>query len=128
MSEPIPGLVVRPATRADGPALAEIDRQSPVVAGDTRVTVDRGDDYFAASRLMEQCNVVLAELDGRAIAVHCAAFFHTRIGGKDRHVNYIHHLRVLPEFQGSGIFGQLKQVAVARYPADAECSYAYVDA
>jgi len=128
LSDPLPGLVVRPATEADGPALAEIDRQSPVVAGDSRVTVDRGEDYYAASRLMEECDVVLAELDGRAIAVHCAAFFHTQIGKEERHVNYIHHLRVLPEFQGHGIFGRLKEVAVPRYPADAECSYAYVDA
>lgn len=119
-------IVVRPATADDGPVLAEVERRSPMVTGDVRVTVDRGDDYFAAARLMEAVDVVMAEVDGEPAAVHCAAFHHLRVGGDLIRVCYVHHLRVAAAHQGKGLFGQLKKVAVPRYPADLSGSYAWV--
>lgn len=121
-----PAIVVRPATLADARALADIERASPVVAGDVRVTVDRGDDYFAATRLMEDVDVVIAEVDGRPAAVHCAAFQHIRVHGELKRVCYVHHLRVAGRFQGRGLFGHLLQAAAPRYPADLDGSYAWV--
>ncbi|HSS11577.1 MAG TPA: hypothetical protein VLL25_16950, partial [Acidimicrobiales bacterium] len=66
-------IIVRFATETDAPALADIERRSPMVLGDIAVTIDRGDDYFAATRLMEDVGIVVAEIDGLPIAVHCAA-------------------------------------------------------
>lgn len=119
-------IVVRPATTADASALAEIERRSPMVSGDLRVTIDRGDDYFASARLMEASDVVMAEVDGEPAAVHCAAFHHIRLAGDVIKVCYVHHLRVAAHHQGKGLFGRLKRFAVPRYPADLAGSYAWV--
>lgn len=121
-------IVVRPATPADASALAEIERRSPMVSGDVRVTVDRGDDYFASARLMEASDVVMAEVDGEPAAVHCAAFHHIRLAGDLVRVCYVHHLRVAAQHQGKGLFGRLKKFAVPRYPSDLAGSYAWVAA
>ncbi len=123
---PDASIVVRPATEDDAAALAEIERRSPMVSGDVRVTVDRGEDYFASARLMEASDVVLAEVDGEPAAVHCAAFHHVRLAGEIVRVCYVHHLRVSAQHQGMGLFGRLKQVAAPRYPADLAGSYAWV--
>lgn len=121
-------IVVRPATAADASALAEIERRSPMVSGDVRVTIDRGDDYFASARLMEASDVVMAEVDGEPAAVHCAAFHHIRLAGDVIRVCYVHHLRVAAQHQGKGLFGRLKKFAVPRYPSDLAGSYAWVAA
>jgi hypothetical protein len=119
-------IVMRPATAADASALAEIERRSPMVSGDVRVTVDRGDDYFASARLMEASDVVMAEVDGEPAAVHCAAFHHIRLADEVVRVCYVHHLRVAVGHQGKGLFGRLKKFAVPRYPSDLAGSYAWV--
>jgi hypothetical protein len=121
-------VVVRPAVEADGPALAEVELATPIVAGDERITYDRGTDYFACSRLMEACDTVVAEIDGQAVGVHAAAFHEVRVGGVPHVVNYIHHLRILPSVQGRKVLPLLKQVAVPRYPPAAKASYVFIDA
>jgi hypothetical protein len=54
-------LQIRHATEADGPLLADIERRSPVVMRDIKTITDRGDDYFAAARLLGEGTVFLAE-------------------------------------------------------------------
>ena len=119
---------VRPAVEADGPALAEVELATPIIAGEDRITYDRRQDYFAYARLMESSDVVVAEADGQVIGVHAAAFQDVRIGDQQRTVNYIHHLRILPGAQGRKVLPLLKQVAVPRYPPEATASYVFVDA
>ena len=75
-------VLVRLATEVDGPALADIERRSPMVLGETNITIDRGEDYFAAARLMEDVGVAVAEVEGVPGAVHCAAAHNVCIGGK----------------------------------------------
>ena len=118
---------VRLATEADGPALADIERRSPLVLGDSRLTIDRGDDYFAASRLMEDVGVALAELDGVPGAVQCAAAHTAHVGGRPVRMAYFHHLRILPEHQRKGLFQKLGQPLSDRYmPPHVDGTYAYV--
>jgi hypothetical protein len=118
---------VRFATEADGPALADIERRSPMVLGSTRVTIDRGDDYFATARLMEEVSVALADVDGVPGAVNCAAAHTVHVGGRPYRMGYFHHLRILPEHQRKGLFQQLGQALGSRYmPPHVDGTYAYV--
>lgn len=120
-------VTVRLATEADGPALADVERRSPIVLGDTTVTIDRGDDYFAAARLMEEVSVAVAEVDGVPSAVQCAAAHTVCVGGHHHRMGYFHHLRILPEHQRKGLFQKLNQLLSKRYmPPHVDGTYAYV--
>lgn len=120
-------VAVRLASEADGPALAEIERRSPMVLADTRVTIDRGDDYFAAARLMEDVSVAVAEVDGVPAAVQCAAAHTVCVGGQVYRMGYFHHLRIVPEHQRKGLFQRLNQLLSERYmPPNVDGTYAYV--
>ena len=122
-------VTVRFATEADGPALAEIERRSPMVMGEVTVTIDRGGDYFAAARLMGDVVVVVAEIDGEPAAAHCAAAHTVHVGGRPYRFGYFHHLRILPEHQGKGLFGRMAEKMGERYyPPHVDGSYAYVSA
>jgi hypothetical protein len=118
---------VRAATEVDGPVLADIERRSPMILGDTSVTIDRGDDYFAAARLMEDVSVMVAEVDGVPAAVQCAAARTVGVGGRAYRLGYFHHLRILPEHQRKGLFQKLNQSLSGRYmPPHVDGTYAYV--
>jgi hypothetical protein len=120
-------VTVRFATEADGPVLADIERRSPMVLGPTTVTIDRGDDYFAAARLMEEVTIAVAEVDGVPGAVNCAAAHTVQVGGRPYRMGYFHHLRILPEHQRKGLFQQLGQALSSRYmPPHVDGTYAYV--
>ena len=122
-------VTVRFATEADGPALTEIERRSPMVMGEVTVTIDRGGDYFAAARLMGDVVVVVAEIDGEPAAAHCAAAHTVHVGGGPYRLGYFHHLRILPEHQGKGLFGRMAEKMGERYyPPHVDGSYAYVSA
>ena len=54
----------REATADDALILADIERRCPIVMGETSVHFDRGEDYMAATRLMEDCSIGLAHVDG----------------------------------------------------------------
>jgi hypothetical protein len=120
-------VAVRLATEPDSPALADIERRSPMLLGDTSVTIDRGDDYFAAARLMEDVSVAVAEVDGAPSAVQCAAAQTVCVGDKSYRMGYFHHLRILPEHQRKGLFQKLNQLLSERYmPPHVDGTYAYV--
>ena len=70
--------------------------------GETEVYFDRGDDYLAFSRLMEDCTIGIASVDGVPAAVSCGAKHTVRIGGVLRPLLTVSHLRVLPEHQRKG--------------------------
>src|SRR5579872_6836775 len=89
----------REATAADAAILADIERRCPIVMGETSVHFDRGDDYMAATRLMEDCSIGLASVDGVPAAVSCGAEHVVRVGGVLKKMVTVSHLRVLPEHQ-----------------------------
>lgn len=96
-------VTIRVATEADGPLLADVERRSPLKLGESWLVLDRGDDYFAAARLMEDVTVLLAEVDGVPAGVLCGALHWAPIGGVERRLVYVHHARIPPEFQRSGV-------------------------
>lgn len=105
----MPEVRIREATLADGPALAEVERRAPLVFGEGALVLDRGDDYFAAARLMEDVVVLLAEVDGEPAGVLCGAFHRARVGGVTRRLMYVHHARIDSAYQRVGLGRALAQ-------------------
>ena len=118
-------LEVRRATDADAAALAEIERSCPIVLGDTSIYFDRGADYFAFTRLMEEATVGIAFVDDRPAAVSCGAMHKVRIEGVIRPIVTVVHLRVLPEHQRKGLWGAVNR-AFDHYWKDVDGSNAYI--
>lgn len=118
-------LEVREATEADAPILADIERRCPIVLGDTRVHFDRGQDYFAFARLMEDCTIGIASVDGIPAAVSCGTRHQVRIGGVIRPIVTVVHLRVLPEHQRKGLWGAANRI-LDRYWSTVDGSNAYI--
>ena len=118
-------LETREATAADAPVLADIERRCPIVLGETHVHFDRGNDYFAFARLMEDCAIGIASVDGIPAAVSCGAMHTVRIGGVPHPIVTVVHLRVLPEHQRKGLWGAANRI-LDRYWSKVDGSNAYV--
>lgn len=115
----------REATAADAAILADIERRCPIVMGETSVHFDRGDDYMAATRLMEDCSIGLASVDGVPAAVSCGAEHMVRVGGALKQMVTVSHLRVLPEHQRKGLWGAANRV-LNKYWDHVDGSNAYI--
>ena len=118
-------LDVREASDADAAILADIERRCPIVLGETEVYFDRGDDYLAFSRLMEDCTIGIASVDGVPAAVSCGAKHTVRIGGVLRPIMTVSHLRVLPEHQRKGLWGAANR-ALDKYYAQIDGTNAFI--
>ncbi len=118
-------LEVREATEADAPILADIERRVPIVLGDTHVHFERGRDYFAFKRLMEDCTIGIASVDGVPAAVSCGVKHVVRIGGVLRPIVTVLHLRVLPEHQRKGLWGAANRI-LDKYWSNVDGSNAYI--
>ena len=118
-------LEVREATPADALICADIERRCPIVMGDTKVWFDRGADYFAFSRLLEDCTVGLASVDGVPAAISCGAERVVRVGGALKKLVTVSHLRVLPEHQPKGLWGAANSV-LNKYWDHVDGSQAYI--
>lgn len=117
---------IRLAGEADGPLLAEIERSAPIVVGATEFCLDRGKDYFAATRLMEEATILLAEVDGVPAGVFCGARHRAPVGGKWRSLLYVHHARILPRFQRLGLGRLLARRLAELYGAQIDSQYWYI--
>ena len=109
-------LDVREATEADALVLADLEGRCPMVLGDTRMWFDRGESYFDFARLMEDCTVGLAFVDGAPSAVTCGARHTVRIGGELKPIITVSHLRVLPEHQRKGLWRSVNGVLDKYWP------------
>jgi hypothetical protein len=118
-------LDVREAGPDDALIVADIERRCPIVMGDTSVWFDRGADYFAFSRLLEDCTVGLASVDGVPAAISCGAERVVRVGGELKRMIVVSHLRVLPEHQRKGLWGAANS-ALNKYWDHVDGSQAYI--
>ncbi len=118
-------LEVREAGPDDALIVADIERRCPIVMGDTSVWFDRGADYFAFSRLLEDCTVGLASVDGVPAAISCGAERVVRVGGELKRMIVVSHLRVLPEHQRKGLWGAANS-ALGKYWDHVDGSQAYI--
>ncbi len=102
------GVDIRPATRADNPALADLARACPVRAAVT-LCVHRDPDYFALSRLQgDPWRVFVAEARAAGV-VGCVAVAERRIwlNGSPARLLYIGDLKVDVAFRGRGVGDRL---------------------
>jgi hypothetical protein len=121
-------LETRDATEADADILAELERLCPIVLGDTKIWFDRGKDYFAFTRLMEEFSIGLAFVDGEPAAVSCGARHTVKIGGVLHPMITVSHLRVLPEHQRKGLWGAANKTLDKFWPrVDGSNAYISVD-
>jgi hypothetical protein len=109
----------------DALIVADIERRCPIVMGDTSVWFDRGERYFDFSRLLEDCTVGLASVDGVPAAVSCGAERVVRVGGELKRLYVVSHLRVLPEHQRKGLWGAANS-ALSKYWDRVNGSQAYI--
>ncbi len=124
-------VVSREATIADAAVLADIERRCPIVLSDgVTMTIERGDDYFAFTRLMDDFVVALGFVDGKPAGVNVAALHTVRAGGRDYRIHAFAHLRILPEHQKKGLWGAINRVFGQKYPkgsSDGETAYVSVN-
>jgi hypothetical protein len=121
----------REATPADAAILADIERRCPIVlGGGVTMTIDRGGDYFAFTRLMDDFLVALGFVDGKPAGVNVAALHTVRVGGRDYRIHAFAHLRILPEHQKRGLWGAINRVFDEKYPegsSDGSTAYPSVE-
>lgn len=97
------GVTVREATEADGPMIADLERRTPVVDDGVARSYGRA-DWFAQLRLMGGAKVVVAEIDGRIVAVHVASLRTAHYDGRPLVMFYMCRTRIDPMLQGRGVF------------------------
>ena len=118
-------LDVREAGPQDAEILADLESRCPIALDDVKLWFDRGEQYFAFSRLMEDCTVGLASVDGAPAAVTCGARHTVLIGGVPKSIVTVSHLRVLPEHQRKGLWGAANRV-LEKYWRAVDGSNAYI--
>lgn len=110
MPAPPPGTTIRLARPEDGPGLSRLERRAPLHLGHepvTLMTFDRGDDYFAPSRLMEDVTIYVAEVDGVLAGVYWGAVQPVTVDGEPKRLFFEHHVRVDPGTAPGGVFWAL---------------------
>lgn len=103
-----PGMEIRFATPDDNAALVEISRRTPIVLRNGTVVIDPGDDYFTATRLMEEWVAIVATDAGKVVAVQCATARPAMFGGEYISLSQVLHTRVLPEYAGLGLWSVMQ--------------------
>lgn len=88
---------IREATVDDNDALIELERQSPLDLGDRTLVFDRSPNFFAHQEMQEHSRVMVAEEEGRLVAVVAGAWHDVMIEGQRRRLLYVHQGRTLPE-------------------------------
>jgi hypothetical protein len=109
-------VTVREASEADAAALSDLERRCPIVMGDTSMTIDRGTDYFAFTRLMEEAIVSIALVGGKVAGVNCGCYHDIRVGGKVYRTLTALHLRIDPQYQKKGLWGAVSSLFRQKHP------------
>ena len=112
--------------QSEGPLLAVLERRSPLTVGAVSITYDRGDDFFAFARLMEETVNLVAEENGRIVALHCVALHPDLVAGRQHRAMLLHHTRIPPEQRKKGLFSPLNVRAFQAFEGRMDAPYAYV--
>lgn len=116
---------IRKADATDSAALNDLEVRAPMTLGTTTLVYDRGEDFLAFSRLMEENVCFVAERDGELLGLACGAAHDCRVGGQAYRVMLLHHLRVPVEHRKGGIFSTLNGYVFASYEGRTDGAYGY---
>jgi len=124
---PPEGLTVRDATPDEAAVLTALERRSPIRLGDTRMYFDRGEDYFAAARLMGEVTVYVAHFEDEQVAgVYWGAQQHVLVGGEPKVLFLENRVRIDPESRRGGVFWALCVYGRDRYARTSDSIAFYV--
>jgi hypothetical protein len=119
-------IAFRPATQDDSRQLNVLEVRAPMTIGEgTTIVYDRGDDFLAFSRLMEENICFVGERAGELLGVACGAAHTVRIGGAEHRVMLLHHLRVPVEHRKIGVFSTLNGYVFGAYDGRTDGAYGY---
>ena len=119
-------IVIRQANDGDARALNDLEVRAPMTLGqDTTLVYDRGHDFLAFSRLMEENVSFVAERNGDLLGIACGAAHDVRIGGQRYRVMLLHHLRVPVEHRKLGVFSTLNGYVFGHYGGRTDAAYGY---
>ena len=120
------GVEVRDAVAGDGPAIVELYRSTPMQAGDLRVTIDPGEDYFALTRLMEESQTLVATDPDGVIGVYCATRYAGRLNGADVSILLGCHSRMAAGKAGGGVWSNMNRTLIDRFEGRFDVPLAFV--
>src|SRR6478735_6644816 len=119
-------IVVRSAAAGDSSALRELELRAPMILGPTmKLVYDRGADFLAFDRMMENSACFVAERDGSVLGVACGARHTIRVGGQTHAVMLLHHARVAAEHRDLGLVSVLINHVFSAFDEPFECAYGY---
>ena len=118
-------IVIRMATADDAEALNDLEVSAPMTIGTSTVVYDRGRDFLAFSRLMDENVTFVADRAGDLLGVACGAAHDVRIGGREYRVMLLHHLRVPVEHRKLGVFSTLNGYVFGHYNGRTDAAYGY---
>lgn len=101
------GVEIRDATAEDGRALAALYAATPMQAGDLRVTIDPGDDYFVMTRLMEHSRTLVALEHGQPIGLYTGTLYEATVQGNDVVIALGCHTRIADGKAGGGVWSNM---------------------
>ena len=122
---------LRAAAPEDNAALIALEKRSPLIVGERELSFDRAPDYFAAQRLQERWQMVVAEGGEGLVGVSASAVYRATLLGSERLLAYTHHMRVDPAYQRHGVGRALGRWLTDHWTSQGvkpERSYAFIDA
>jgi GNAT superfamily N-acetyltransferase len=99
-------LNIREARRQDNAALCALEARTPLNIGDASIFITH-DSFFETHDLQERTVVMVAEEDGEIVGVTAGALNRVPLAGAERQLLYMHHSRIDPAHQRTGIGGAL---------------------
>jgi hypothetical protein len=119
-------IVIRRAVADDSAALTRLEVRAPMKLGAaTKLVYDRGGDFLAFSRLMEESACFVAERDDELLGIACGARHPVRIGGEIYTVMLLHHVRIPVEHRNLGLFSALNNHVFSAFDGPFQCAYGY---
>jgi Acetyltransferase (GNAT) domain len=119
-------IVIRPAVADDSAALTQLEVRAPMTLGAaTKLVYDRGEDFLAFTRLMEDNACFVAERNGELLGIACGARHPVRVGDQIYTVMLLHHVRVPVEHRGLGLFSALNNHVFSAFNGPFDCAYGY---
>lgn len=120
------GVEIRDARPEDSGALAKLYAATPIQAGDLRVTIDAGDDYFVMTRLMGDVRTLVALEDGQPIGLYTGTLYPGSMRGHDVVIAAGCHNRIAEGKAGGGVWANMNRRMLDGFEGRFDVALAFV--